>query len=315
MQFAGLALLIGLIGACGPSAAGSPGSPSNETPDVQIDTASVTIDGRVLFRVRGVPASPAHTRASEIADHVTTVATRSTLPIPDVKVLEKDRFSEIVADGNELFTLFDADAVIEGIDRHALALAAAARIRKAISDYRLDRDPIRLRRAMLDSALATTVFALSLLMMRIIGRLLTITIRARYQPGCRALATQSLGDLKAQQLWSILEVTLRAVKVLTIAALAYTYALFVLGRFPWTREIARLLHETISGPVKTLWQQFLDQIPNLIFLAILITVVRYALRFADVFFAAIANGTLVLRNFEPEWVAPTRRIVRPAIPT
>jgi small-conductance mechanosensitive channel len=54
----------------------------------------------------------------------------------------------------------------------------------------------------------------------------------------------------------------------------------------------------------------LDALPNLIFLAILIVVIRYALKLVRLFFAGVHGGTITLANFDADWAWPTYRILR-----
>jgi small-conductance mechanosensitive channel len=54
----------------------------------------------------------------------------------------------------------------------------------------------------------------------------------------------------------------------------------------------------------------LADVPDLIFLAVLIIVVRYVLRIFRVFFDAVEQGTVTLSDFDPEWGSPTFRVVR-----
>src|SRR5262249_28665094 len=95
MQLTGLALLIGLIATWEPGAVVFAASGSPPAAAVQIDTAAVTLDGRVLFRVRGVWALSAQTRAAAIAEHIRALAEHSSSRIAAVQVLEKNGFTEI----------------------------------------------------------------------------------------------------------------------------------------------------------------------------------------------------------------------------
>jgi len=51
-------------------------------------------------------------------------------------------------------------------------------------------------------------------------------------------------------------------------------------------------------------------VPNLVFLTILTIIVRYALRMARLFFAAIERGAVKVSGFDRDWAWPTYRIVR-----
>jgi small-conductance mechanosensitive channel len=55
---------------------------------------------------------------------------------------------------------------------------------------------------------------------------------------------------------------------------------------------------------------FVDSIPNLAFLAVLILVVRYLLEALRLFFLGIASGAVRSSSFEPEWAMMTYRLIR-----
>ena len=57
----------------------------------------------------------------------------------------------------------------------------------------------------------------------------------------------------------------------------------------------------------------LAAIPNLIFLAILIVVLRWVIKLVRLFYEALGRGTLTFGNFDPDWAAPTYKIVRLAL--
>src|SRR6185369_11162792 len=88
------------------------------------------------------------------------------------------------------------------------------------------------------------------------------------------------------------------------------YLSYVLMLFPWTRGFAQGLHTLAIDPLRTMGLGFLATIPNLVFLAILAVVVRYALKAIRVLVAGVARGRVTLGGFDPEWAWPTYRLVR-----
>ena len=60
----------------------------------------------------------------------------------------------------------------------------------------------------------------------------------------------------------------------------------------------------------TVVHSLLAFIPNLLFIAIIVAVLRYVIRGVRVLFSAIANGTISLPGFYRDWAMPTYKIVR-----
>jgi small-conductance mechanosensitive channel len=85
---------------------------------------------------------------------------------------------------------------------------------------------------------------------------------------------------------------------------------FALALFPATRGFAASLFHVIVAPLVTLGNGLVAEIPNLVFLAILVLLTRYVLKTLKLFFAAVEAGTVTLSGFEAEWSMPTYKIVR-----
>jgi small-conductance mechanosensitive channel len=85
---------------------------------------------------------------------------------------------------------------------------------------------------------------------------------------------------------------------------------FVLTSFPWTRGLGLGLAAMVALPVSMLAAGAISVVPELFFLAVLTLAARYALRVIRLFFDGVAAGTVAFRSFDPEWAAPTYRLVR-----
>jgi small-conductance mechanosensitive channel len=92
--------------------------------------------------------------------------------------------------------------------------------------------------------------------------------------------------------------------------LAYLWLGLVLDLFPWTRPLAQRLLELFVDPLRAMALGFLGTLPDLAFLAILFLVARYVLKLIGLFFQGVERGVIALAGFDPEWAAPTYRIVR-----
>ncbi|MFX8414313.1 hypothetical protein ABTL42_19555, partial [Acinetobacter baumannii] len=84
----------------------------------------------------------------------------------------------------------------------------------------------------------------------------------------------------------------------------------VLRQFPKTRPLADSALATVLGPVGDLGLAFVNQIPDLIALAVIVLVTRYALELMRLFFELIERGEITLGSFEAEWAMPTYKVVR-----
>jgi hypothetical protein len=102
---------------------------------------------RAVQRARSITAYPAEKRAAAIESRIIAAAEDEGLSTAQLRTVESERSTDVLAGQQVLTSVFDADAVLEGIDRHTLAGAYLARIREAIDSYRSDRTPEHVRAA------------------------------------------------------------------------------------------------------------------------------------------------------------------------
>jgi len=91
------------------------------------------------------------------------------------------------------------------------------------------------------------------------------------------------------------------------------WAVFVLNRFPETREVGAVARATIVGLLRSFEQHALEAIPGIVGVAVIAFVARFATRLSGDVFAGIERGTLRLPGIHPETARATRRLVTTAI--
>jgi small-conductance mechanosensitive channel len=293
------------------TAAESGGNPSVDLhPDAEIETAAVAVDGRVLFRVRGVSSFPAQARAAAIAQRIEHVAGNPAIPAESVRLVESEGYSSIMAGDRRLMALFDSDASVEQVARQTLGVALQERIRTAIEDYRHDRKPEVLRRHAADAALATLLLTTLVALMIWSVRRLNILLEQRLRSRIHDLGIQSFEIVRAESIWTGLRAALSGLRLLAILGAIFIYVDFVLSRFPWTRWLAEHLAEDALRPLKLIGEGLIGYFPNLVFLVVLTLVSRFFLRLLRLFFDAVGQGSVTLPHFEADWAQPTYKIAR-----
>ncbi|MCI0506143.1 MAG: mechanosensitive ion channel family protein, partial [Gammaproteobacteria bacterium] len=289
----------------------APQSPPPATAETaEVDTAYVVVNGKGLFQVRGVSAYPAKARAAGIASRIEALAKDTAFDPAKLIVATKDDRTSIVADERVIMTVLEEDAVLEGVQKQILAEVYRNKISDVIGAYRHDRQPkvimVNALYAVAGSAiLVGLVFAVIFLFRRIL-----IVLERRVKQRVESLEAKSVHIVQAQQVWSLLRGGVKLIKVLLILVLVYIYISTVLGLFPWTRWFASNLLNQVVNPLRDIGAGFIDYLPKLFFLIILILLTRYALKLTRMFFSAIANNRLTFSGFDAEWSWPTYRIVR-----
>jgi small-conductance mechanosensitive channel len=284
--------------------------PEPSVTSVESNVSPVTIDGAMLFNVRGVSAFPSERRAREISARIEQLAASPGLDPAALKITEQEGSSTILADDQPVVTIFDADARLENVERKVLVQAYIARIREAILEYREERTP-----ASIITHVAYIAFAfIALLAFLWLGHRLMLRIEVLLDRHFRArlegLESQSFQIVRAKQIWDILQGTRKLLWFAITLIVILWYIQFALASLPWTRMIGTNLFNLLIGPFRIMGQGLLDAIPNLVFLTLLILVARYLLKAIQMFFNGLASGGIKMGSFDAEWAWPTYRLVR-----
>jgi small-conductance mechanosensitive channel len=279
----------------------------------EVPTAPVHLDGAILFSVRGVTAFPAEKRATGIADRTRELAGDPKFTTSSLGAVESTAGTEIRGGDLLVMRLVDADARLEGVRRQDLALVYVDRISKAIDAYRDSRRGENRRHAVLVAAAATVVLAAALVLMawlfRRLGGLLERRLRVRFH----AMGIESTESTSGHRIVGLAHGALCTARVIASAVLLFVFLHLVLGLFPETRWFADRLVGYVVGPPEAIGEAIVAKIPDLFFLVILAIVVRFALKLLRFFFDAVAQGSVAVGSFQPEWSQPTYKLVRVAV--
>ena len=308
--FAGLlATWLALVSAWSLAAEPAPTAP-DESAVVEGMSAPVVVDGRVLFRVRGVSAFPAEKRAQVIADRIVDLASDPAFTKEALRIEEQAHMTVVMAANKLVMGVTDADGRLDGIDRQTLARGAVFRIGEAVDAWRQDRSAATLQRNALVALGASFALAIALWGGLWLYRRLSAFLEKRLHRRIQDVELRGVRIFGARQVWGLLTGTLSLFWTVTLLAALHLYLSSVLSLFPWTRGLAGGLVALVLDPLRTIGLGFLGSLPNLVFLVLLYFITRYALKLVRLYFRNISEGRLVLPEFDQEWAWPTYRLVR-----
>jgi small-conductance mechanosensitive channel len=288
----------------------SASAPSGSDEAAEDERATVTLDGEVLFQVRGLPAYPAEERAKTIKQRIAALAADRSVAVDSLQIVEMDDRTRVMAGGQLVVGFTDSDAAAQNVSRKLLAERALIKIRAAIAEYRNERSFRVLLINTLYSLAATLILAVLLWVFRRAFHRLDALAERRLKYQIERLEARSHQLIQAQQLIAALHSFLKLFGVLSVVAVLYLYLNFVLALYPWTRPLARRLFEIFLEPIGHLVIGFFDILPNLAFIAILALVTRYALKLTRLYFSSVEHGTITLAKFDRDWALPTYKIAR-----
>lgn len=274
-------------------------------------TAPVIIDGRVLFRVRGVTAFPADQRAATIAGRIRALANETTPPTA-LHLVASEHSTDIVAEDNGIMSVFDADAKAEapGLPRQALAQIYLKKVASAVEADRAERSPEKLAHNAVLAGAWTLVLVLAVFILFSSLRWLVVRIESRYHSAIEHIESGTFRLISAGSIWLAIRFTIRFLTLVAALALFYAYLHIVLDFFPWTRPLSANLRALTLAPLLVPANELVAAIPSLLIIFLIVVVARYIIRLARFFFSAIEKGDIKFSGFEAEWSKPTYNIVR-----
>lgn len=288
-----------------PAPAASAPAPSKSAP------APVVLEGKTLFDIRvAVFSTTPQERAKGINERLAKLVKNRAIRTDSIQVVDDQGVSLIVAEGTQLLGVFDVDAAAEGTTREALAARHVESIRAAIEVHNAAFSFRSLLIGALYAVLATAVLLGILFLYRYLFPRIYAKIRAWSGTRIRSIQFQSLELLKAERIvWFFIGLT-RWFRILTTALFVYSYLLFVLSLFPWTRGIAAAIIGYILDPLRRFAVAVVDFLPDLFFLIVIAFITRYVVKIARFFFNEVERGRVVLPGFYVDWATPTYKIVR-----
>jgi small-conductance mechanosensitive channel len=305
------ALLIALALLAAPGWAATDASEIPDASDADIETAAVRIDGRTLFRVRGLTAFPATERAEAITGRIVAAASDDALSPEAIVVIEGPAGIEIRAGDQRLMRVTPADAALEGVNAAVVAASMRDQIARVMARYRAERTPAALVRGALVSLAATAALGLALFGLGYAFRRLDTVLGRAYEQR-RAQLEGKLGRdvMQSASLLGTLRSSLQTGKAVLGAILSLVWLDVVLAQFPWTRWLSDGLASLLLAPLATIGLAIVEYIPSLLFLVVLGLVIRFGLRMLRLYFSAIERGTITVARFDRDWSLPTYKILR-----
>jgi small-conductance mechanosensitive channel len=135
-------------------------------------------------------------------------------------------------------------------------------------------------------------------------------IQAYGEKHIKPLKINSYQLLDTKQILKFVFFLLRIVKYIFTAFQLFLTIPIVFSQFPLTQNLASTLFGYILTPLKDIGLGIIGYIPNLFTIAIIIFIVRYALRTLKYFSHQIERKKMIIPGFYPDWAQPTFNILR-----
>jgi small-conductance mechanosensitive channel len=272
--------------------------------------ATVAVNDKALFTVRGVLSFPAEARAAAISRRIEDLSKDVMFKPDSISVADAENTSDIMAGDLIVMSVTDQDAQGSGETRQALAWDYAHRIAAALTAL---REEYSLKSLIIGAIYAVLSSAFLILLLRLLGAIFPkFYRRLDFWRGTRipSLRIQKFEIVPADRIADLAIGIAKLLRMAIVLVALYFYVSLVLGFFPWTHGYAQILFSYILSPLKLLGDAAIAYLPNLFFIAVIVLVSYYVIKAVRIIFTEIGKGTIAFPNFYPEWAEPTYKIVR-----
>jgi len=307
--FMGLCAALLVFGVPGAFAQDSlPAAPSKEA---KTDEKPVMLGDQVLFHLttdaEGLTIAK---RAREVSKRIKRIADSPTFKVDTITTNDLKTPMTFIVVGDEIVTaVLDQDAALTGKSRQQVAAEYAQTIRTAIEKYRRDRSMKQRIYGTLYTLIATLILIIILIVIGKFKHKIDRRIDERFKVWKKGLKVQSLEIVRAERIGEVLKGGVKGIRVILVLVFLYIYLHLELGFFPSTRPIANRILGYILSPLTIIGKGLIDQIPNLLFITVLVLLLRYVLKVLKIFFLGVEKERVKLPGFYPEWAKSTYRLL------
>jgi len=183
-------------------------------------------------------------------------------------------------------------------------------IREAVSQWLQDLGLSSLVITLMAAAAATFLFLIALKVNGIVFRRIHTVLERWQKTRIRPIRYQQQEILSAEEITKLVQGSFKTLKILFVVFLFSVYLTVVIALFPFTQHIAVYVIEQLLSGVAAVGVAFLEYLPRLIQIVVVIVIARYLIRLAELVFNGIRSERIRFRGFFPDWARPTYKITR-----
>lgn len=270
----------------------------------------VTVEGREILRIyEGIGTLSAQDRAQSASDRFSKLIYAPAADIASITTASSTYGIEIVMGDRVLLVVTDDDAKHAHVSRDLLARYYVTQIRDAIN---LARQQHSRKFLILAAVYAVVTLGIYLLVvwLLVIGSRRLLKALEPAATHIKGIKIQKSEILAGERLAELLATGVRLLRAVLIAILTWILLATEFNYFPWTRQHGKQLLDYIITPIEFVGHSFLNYLPNLFYIAVIVAVMYYVLKFIRLLAREFERGNIAIPGFYPEWVQPTYKIIR-----
>lgn len=276
----------------------------------QVAKAPVIFNGDTLFFVNFSPKEyPVSYRAEQISSRLETLAKDYKQGIDTVYLKSENTFISIMYNDEVAFIVNENDAKISGTSVKQLAELQIGKFKDSLhqhTKYDLTTQQWLIR---------IGYFLLSLVILIIAIKIINWLFR-KLNAYLSKFEKKFLKNKKNIFKYFIPKTTTNifvfisnVARFITILAVLLTYMPFMFSFFPWTEDLVSTFYSYLARPIKFVVFGFIDFLPNLIFIIVIVYITRYVIRIMRDIVEDIEAEKFIISGFPKDWAKTTQKII------
>ena len=261
----------------------------------------------LYFIYTNIGSISAMERAKLHTEKIYKAAKMFSLKTDSMYIVEGFSTSDIVYRNTVLASVTENDAIWMNTTRDALALEHIDSIINAIADY---QQRTSLWNTIRITGLCVLLFVALFCVIKGITYLFNHVIRRTIIKHKKDLFKHDYAILNINRQLRLFMGGVKMIKYLFYIILFYLTIPLLFSIFPPTQKYAEILFGWILNLLYSLWNGFVDYLPNLIKIIIILVVLRYLMKFLKYLANEIEEKHLVIPGFYPDWAKATLNIIR-----
>ncbi|HEU4935949.1 MAG TPA: mechanosensitive ion channel domain-containing protein [Vicinamibacterales bacterium] len=216
----------------------------------------------------------------------------------------------IVVDGRDIFAIVPEDVdTLAGETESQRATEAAQRLQQAIEETIEMRTPARILVGVERSVGATLLFAVLMMFVFRIYRILAVRLPTRAEQQVFKMAGETARLITASRVTDLLRHVVTVLAFAMGVLLTYNWLAFVFRSFPYTRPWGESLRAFLIGRFTFFGEKIVQAIPDLFTAVLILVITRFFVRISNSFFLAAERAAIDVPWLHQDIAQPTRRIV------
>jgi small-conductance mechanosensitive channel len=270
----------------------------------------VTVEGNEVLRIyEGIGSFTAQERARAAAERFHKLIYDPSADLANITTGDLPYGTSVMLGDSVLLVVTDEDARHFHVSRQALGIYFAGRIRDAIRQARQQHSSQFLIRAAIYAVL-TLAFYLLLVWLAVRGARWLLQVLQSSTQRMKGIRIQQSQILAGERIAAIVMTFVRLLRVVLVLFFTWIFFATEFNYFPWTREHGIRLLSYISTPAKFVVLAFLNYLPNLFYIAVIVAVMYYVIKFIRVLAGEVERENIRIPGFYAEWAQPTYKMVR-----